>query len=88
MLHQADLGIFKTLVQIIRSIAQETSSFILHELDTRLQKIKEVGRYYQYRLLGTNFGGYFVSNANFAAFEHRSVMQVSYTYINLFIDVR
>jgi hypothetical protein len=65
MLHQADLGIFKTLVQIIRSIAQETLSFIFPELDTRLQKIKEVGRCYQYRLPSTNSGGYFVSNANF-----------------------
>ena len=88
MLHQVDLGIFKTLVQIIRSIAQETSSFIFPELDTRLQKIKEVGRYYQYRLPGTNFGRYFVSNANFVAFKHWSVIQVSYMYICLFIDVR
>jgi hypothetical protein len=58
MLYQADLGIFKILVQIIRSIAQETSSIIFLELDIRLQKIKEIRRYYKYRLLSTNSGGY------------------------------
>jgi hypothetical protein len=80
MLHQVDLGIIK----IIWSIAQETSSIILPELDTRLEKIKEIGRYHQYRLPCTISGGYLVSNANFVAFEHRLVMQIK-LYLHLFV---
>ena len=77
MLHQADLGVFKTLVHILRSIAKEISSQILTELDERLYLIKDIGRFYQFRLPGINSGGFFGSNANFAAFEYRYVMQVS-----------
>jgi hypothetical protein len=88
MFHQADLGISKTLVQIIWSIAQETSSIILPKLDIRLQKAKEIGRYYQYHLSCTNSGGYFVFNANLTTFKHRLVIQISYTCIYLFTDVR
>lgn len=74
MLHRADLGAFKTFVHILRSIA-EISSQILTELDNMLYLITDIGRFYQFRLPGINSGGFFGSNANFAAFEYRSVMQ-------------
>ena len=67
---------FKTLVHILRSIAKEISSQILTKLDNRLYLIKDIRRFYQFRLLCINSGGFFGSNANFAACEYSSVMQV------------
>lgn len=46
-------------------------------LDERLAKIKKSSRFFQFHVPGTNKGGYFSSNANYAAFEHRAIMQVS-----------
>ena len=77
MIHQSDLGVFKTLVDILRSIATSTSVAILPELDQRLLCIKNSSRFSEFRVPGTDKGGYFTANSNYAAFEHRSVMQVS-----------
>jgi hypothetical protein len=77
MLHQADLGIFKTLMDILQSVSKELENPPLLEMDRRLLVIKESARFFQFRVPGTDKGGYFTSNANFAAFEHRCVMQVS-----------
>lgn len=77
MLHQADLGIFKTLMDILQSVSKELENPPLLEMDRRLLVIKESARFFQFRMPGTDKGGYFTSNANFAAFEHRCVMQVS-----------
>jgi hypothetical protein len=46
MLHQTNLGIFKTLVDIMRKIASEVGPHILPELDRRLLFIKDAARYY------------------------------------------
>ena len=77
MLHQSDLGVFKILVDILRSITSSTSATILPEMDERLLCIKNSCRFSEFRVPGTDKGGYFTSNSNYAAFEHRSVMQVS-----------
>ena len=77
MLHQFDLGVFKTLVDILRSIAVSTSTTILPELDRRLLCIKNSSRFSKFLVPSTDKGGYFSSNSNYATFEHRSVMQVS-----------
>ncbi len=73
MLHQSDLGIFKTLVNILRSIS---SPKVHSQLDERLQEIKKRSRFSGFRIPGNDKGGYFSSQANFAAFEHRAIMQV------------
>lgn len=77
MLHQADLGIFKTLMDILQNMSKELMRSPLPEMDRRLLVIKESARFFQFRVPGTDKGGYFTSNANFAAFEHRCVIQVS-----------
>ena len=77
MLHQADLGVFKTLMDIVQEISKELDVNPIPELDKRLLVIKDVARFFQFRIPGSDRGGYFTSNANFAAFEHRAVMQVS-----------
>jgi hypothetical protein len=77
MFHQAYLGVFKTIIDILWGIALASiNSKILSSLDQRLFHIKKHSRYPSFRIHGPNKGGYFSSNANFAAFEHRSVMQV------------
>lgn len=85
VLHQADIGIFKTLVSILRDMSSEgavCTSKAIFELDKRLATIQKESRYSHYRVPGTDKGGYFNSNANFAAFEHRVVMQVRSTCIS------
>ena len=83
ILHQNDLGVFKMIVGIIRDMA-----FIspcerkLQELDRRLLYIKENCHFPAFRIRGNEQGGYFVSQANFAGFEHRAVLQVY--LLNLF----
>ena len=77
MLHQSDLGVFKTLVDILRTIAASTSSIVLPEMDQRLLCIKNSCRFLEFRVFGTGKGGYFISNSNYAAFDHRSIIQVS-----------
>lgn len=74
IMHQSDLGVFKTLVDILRVLGG--SGNVLQLLDKRLLHIKATSRYQSFRIPGTEKGGYFCSNANFAAFEHRAVMQV------------
>jgi hypothetical protein len=73
MMHQSDLGVFKTLVDILRALT--TANLI--QMDNRLLMIRRSFRYQSFRLPGTDKGGYFRSNANFGAFEHRAVMQVN-----------
>jgi len=71
MRHQADLSVFKTIIDILRGIALASiNSKILSSLDQRLFHIKKHSRYPSFRIPGTDKGGYFSSNANFAAFEH------------------
>lgn len=81
VLHQGDIGIFKTLVSILRDMSNEgavCTSKAISELDKRLATIQKESRYSHYRVPGTDKGGYFSSNANFAAFEHRAIMQVKH----------
>ena len=77
MLYQADLEIFKTIVEIVQNMGKQLTGNPLIELDRRLMIIKETSRFFQFRVPGTDKGGYFFSNASYAAFEHRCVMQVS-----------
>jgi hypothetical protein len=82
MLHQADLGVFKVLVDIVIEISQIITPNPLPILDKRLAKIKKSSRFFQFRVPGSVKDGYFSSNANYAAFEHRAIMQVCfYQYI-------
>ena len=76
VLHQADLGVFKTLMDVLQEMAKELNPNPISQLDERIMAIKESSRFFHFRLPGSSRGGYFTSNANFAAFEHRSVMQV------------
>jgi len=70
------MGVFKTLVDIIRDISTTStnSSNVLLELDKCLFLIKVKARFSRFCVLGIDKGGYFSSNANFVAFEHHSVM--------------
>ena len=77
MLHQANLEIFKTIVEIVQNMGKQLTGNPLLELDRRLLIIKQTSRFFQFRVPGTDKGGYFSSNASYAAFEHRCVMQVS-----------
>lgn len=77
MLHQADLGVFKTLMNIVQDMSKELDVNPILELDRRLSVIKVSERFFEFQIPGSDRGGYFTSNANFAAFEHRSIMQVS-----------
>jgi hypothetical protein len=46
------------------------------EMEMRLLKLKKEAWFSEFIIPGNNKGGYFTSNANFAAFEHRAIMQV------------
>jgi len=61
------------LVDMIRQMVPLTS---LAQLDQRLFHIRDKCRYPGFRIPGSARGGYFVSNANYAGFEHRAIMQV------------
>ncbi|KAG0595978.1 hypothetical protein M758_UG213700 [Ceratodon purpureus] len=77
ILHQSDLGVFKMIVGIIRDMASiSPRERKLQELDRRLLYIKQNCRFPAFRIPGNEQGGYFVSQANFAGFEHRAVLQV------------
>ncbi len=77
ILHQAYLSVFKTIIDILWGITLASiNSKILSSLDQCLFCIKKHSRYPSFQILGTNKGGYFSSNANFATFEQRFVMQV------------
>jgi hypothetical protein len=79
ILHQSDLGIFKTMVSIIQDIAMQNSrQHVLQEMDRRLFIIKRKSRFPNYRIPGNEKSRYFSNQANIAAYEHRSVMQVSF----------
>ena len=68
IMHQLDLGVFKTLVDILRILGGLGN--VLQMLDKPLLYIKATSCYQSFRILGTDKGGYFRSNANFTAFEH------------------
>ncbi len=71
MFHQADLSVFKTIIDILRGIVLAfVNSKILSSLDQHLFHIKKHSRYPSFQIPGTNKGGYYSSNANFVAFEH------------------
>jgi hypothetical protein len=80
-MHQADIGIFKTLVNCVKALAKidgdQSEKAILTELDRRLKVVRDSSRILGWRLPGGK-NGYFCSNATFQAFEHRAVMQVGY----------
>jgi hypothetical protein len=79
ILHQSDLGFFKTLVSIICDIAMENPrQHVLKEMDRRLFTIKNKSRFSNFRVPGNEKSKYFSDQANFAAYEHRAVMQVSF----------
>ena len=80
MLHQADMGVFKTLMDVAREISKELTPNPIPILDRRLAILKASARFHLYRIPGNKRGGYFTSNANFAASEHRLVMQVMSKY--------
>ncbi len=52
------------------------NSKILSSLDQHLFHIKKHSRYPSFWILGIDKGRYFSSNANFATFQHQSIMQV------------
>jgi hypothetical protein len=76
MLHQSDLGVFKTLLDIIQDISATftNSSNVLLELDKCLFLIKVKACFLGFCVPGIDKGGYFSSNANFVAFKHHLVM--------------
>lgn len=79
ILHQSDIGIFKTLVSCLREMVRERlvlNRKVFMEMDKQLLQLKKESRFLAFRIPGNDKGGYFTSNANFAAFEHRAVMQV------------
>jgi hypothetical protein len=60
VLHQADIGIFKTLVSILRDISSEgavCTSKAIFELDKHLATIQKESRYYHYIVPNTNKEG-------------------------------
>jgi hypothetical protein len=73
IMHQSDIGVFKTLVDILCILAgPSTIEFeSLHLMDKFVLCIKNTFRYQSFKIPRTNKGG-FCSNANFAAFEHQS----------------
>jgi len=73
ILHQNDVGIFKMLADVIREMFPPTT---LIQLDQCLFHICDKCRYQGLRIPGSAKGGYFTSNANYAGFEHRAIMQV------------
>jgi hypothetical protein len=77
MLYQAYLGVFKTIINILRGIVLASiNSKIFSSLDWCFFHINKHSRYPSFQILGIDKGGYFSSNANFVAFEHQSIMHV------------
>lgn len=84
-MHQFELGLFKTFIGILRNMSATSSSGTrvavipraLEILDERMTVLGYDHRYSEFRLPACGGRtGYFVSNATFEAFEHRSVLQV------------
>ena len=76
MLHQANLGVFKTLMDVLQEMSKELNPNPISQLDERIIAIKESARFFNFRLPGSSQEGYFTSAANFVTFEHHSIMQV------------
>jgi len=76
MLHQVDLGVFKTLMDVLQEMSKELNLNPIPQLDEKIMGIKESTRFFHFRLPSSLRGGYFTSNANFVTFEHSSIMQV------------
>jgi len=77
MFHQANLGVLKTIMDILWGIALVSiNSKIFSSLNQCPFHIKKHSKYPSFWILITGKGGYFSSNANFVAFEHCFVMQV------------
>ncbi|CAM6089392.1 unnamed protein product [Calypogeia fissa] len=79
-LHMLDLGILNTIVDIIRDMALSEPALgpqVLRTLDKRLKIIRKDHRYSEFRLpVCSGSHKYFSKGGNFAAWEHRAVMQV------------
>jgi hypothetical protein len=74
ILHQSNLGVFKTLVSIIRNIAMENPhQHVLKEMDRRLFTIKNKSRFPNFQVPGNEKSKYFSDQENFVAYEHRVV---------------
>ena len=84
VLHHFNLGIFKTLVDIIKGIS---SNEVLQKLNEQLQVTKTKSGFLGYRISGNNKGGYFTSNSNFATFKHCVGMQVKYITTLFFLQL-
>ncbi|CAM6093805.1 unnamed protein product [Calypogeia fissa] len=78
-LHMLDVGVFSTLVDIIRNMAEanrRTGLQSLRTMDKRLKKIRTNHRYAEFPLpTCSGKHQYFANGGNFAAWEHRAVMQ-------------
>ena len=76
MLHQVDLAVFKTLMDVLQEMSKELNPNPISQLDERIMAIKESASFFNFRLHGSSREGYFTSAANFAAFEHSSIMHM------------
>jgi len=71
MLHQFDLGVFKTLVDTIWNILFTNFSKVLLELNKYLFETKARSCFPRCYVPNVNKKGYFFPNEKFATFEHR-----------------
>jgi hypothetical protein len=71
MLHQFDLGVFKTLVDTIWNILFTNFSKVLLELNKYLFETKARSCFPRCYVPNVNKKGYFSPNEKFATFEHR-----------------
>jgi len=54
VLHQADLGVFKTLMDVVQEISKELNPNPIAQLDERIMEIKEAARFFHFRLPGSS----------------------------------
>ena len=64
MLHQADLGVFKILMDVLQEMSKKLNPNPISQLDERIMAIKESARFFNFRLPGSSQRGYFTSAAN------------------------
>jgi len=65
-------------MDIVISVSKELRKDPLPILDRRLATIKICNQFFQFLVPSIVKGGYFCSNANFSAFDHRSIMHVCF----------
>lgn len=82
MLHQTDLGVFPVICTAVVQAAEAGGNGKASKLIERnLMRMKAGCRWPDLRIPGTEHGGYFTteSRSKFAAFEHRAIMQASFS---------